>query len=157
MGENMKVPAYITDIQNWQKSFQYSTSINVRFCETDAFGHLNNTNAFVYFEEARTNFFKSLGFMQKWTNAEHESMIVVADLQCDFLQQIKFDEKLKVQVKVHQLGRSSADLHYAVHNEDGMLCLTGRGAVVQISKESGKSLAWDEEMRESLIMQTIEA
>ncbi|TWI57040.1 acyl-CoA thioesterase [Halalkalibacter nanhaiisediminis] len=152
----MKVPAYITDIQEWQKSFQFSISIRVRFSETDAFGHLNNTNAFVYFEQARTDFYKSLGFMKKWTNEQDDSMVVVADMQCDYLQQIKFDEELKVQVKVHRLGRSSADLHYAAQNEKGILCLTGRGTIVQISKESGRSLAWNEEMREVLLTHTIE-
>lgn len=146
----MRIPAYIADIEEWQRSFRFSITVKVRFSETDAFGHLNNTNAFVYFEEARTELFKSLGFMQKWTNRQHASMIVVADLQCDFQRQIKFDEHLSVAVKIHQLGRSSVDLHYAVHNEKGEICLTGRGTVVQISKESGHSLAWSEEMREML-------
>ncbi len=35
--------------------------IYVRFCETDAGGHVNNTSYFFYFEEARTKFFETIG------------------------------------------------------------------------------------------------
>ena len=143
----MRVPAYIDNLEEWAAGFQFSVPVKVRFSETDAFGHLNNTNAFVYFEEARIEFFKHLELMQKWTSPEHETMIVVADLQCDFIRQIKFDERLAVSVKVNKVGNSSVDLHYLVHNSRKEVCLVGRGTVVQIGKKSGTSVPWQEEMQ----------
>ncbi|MFC0557858.1 acyl-CoA thioesterase [Halalkalibacter alkalisediminis] len=143
----MRVPSYIESVEEWLAEFQFSVPVKVRFSETDAFGHLNNTKAFVYFEEARIEFFKHLGLMQKWTSREHETMVVVADLHGDFIQQIKFDERLTISVKVHQIGRSSIDLHYVAHNEKSEVCLLGRGTIVQISKETGRSVEWDEDMR----------
>ena len=34
--------------------------VNVRFSETDALGHINNTSYFIYLEEARMKFFEAL-------------------------------------------------------------------------------------------------
>jgi acyl-CoA thioester hydrolase len=58
------------------------------------FGHVNNTTAFTYFEEARNEFFKSIGLMQFWISNENKLIPVVADLQCDYLSQTYFDEQL---------------------------------------------------------------
>lgn len=73
--------------------------------------------------------------MQEWTHASSETMIVVADLQCNFIKQIYFDEQLKVYVKAGSVGNSSLDLHYMVKNAEGEICLVGRGMMVQASKK----------------------
>ncbi|MFC0469469.1 thioesterase family protein [Halalkalibacter kiskunsagensis] len=143
----MKIPSYIENINEWKEKFIFSIPVKVRFSETDAFGHVNNTSAFVYFEEARMEFFKHLGFMQKWASVRYETMIVVADLQCDYIKQMTFDQKLSVSIHINHISRSSLDLHYMVVNENAEFCLTGRGTVVQISKNTGRSIPWDDEMK----------
>ena len=117
------------------KWFSFYNPVKVRFGEVDMFGHVNNVVAFTYFEEARIALFKELGFMQEWTHASSETMIVVADLQCNFIKQIYFDEQLKVYVKAGSVGNSSLDLHYMVKNAAGEVCLVGRGMMVQASKK----------------------
>ncbi|WP_201716990.1 acyl-CoA thioesterase [Rossellomorea arthrocnemi] len=138
---------YIEDIETWQKEFSFSIHIKVRFSETDMFGHLNNTVPFTYFEEARIEYLKHIGFMQNWIKPEHNTIPVVADLQCDFVKQVFFDETLKIYVKANRVGRSSVDLHYMGLNEEGEICFTGRGTMVQISKKTGKGVPWTEEMK----------
>lgn len=147
----MKKISYIEDFEKWSEGFSFYTPITVRFSETDMFGHMNNGVAFTYFEQARINFFKELGFMKEWTHASSETMVVVADLQCNFLKQIYFDEQLKVYVKAGHIGTSSVDLHYMVKNEKGDICLVGRGAMVQASKKTGRGEAWPEEWKRKLI------
>ncbi|OIK12926.1 thioesterase family protein [Bacillus sp. MUM 13] len=136
---------YIHDLKEWAASFHFSHSIKVRFSETDMFGHLNNTVPFTYFEEARIEYFKSLGFMQEWVKDGSEAIPVVADLQCDFLAQIFFNDELTVHVKAERIGNSSADIHYMGKKADGTICLTGRGTIVQISKATGKAIPWPQE------------
>ncbi|MFD3445391.1 acyl-CoA thioesterase [Microbacteriaceae bacterium 4G12] len=147
----MKRISYIEDFTEWEKEFSFYMLTKVRFSETDMFGHLNNTVPFTYYEEARIEFFKNLGFMQEWAKQDSETMIVVADLQCDYIRQVFFDEQLKVHVKAQSLGTSSVDLHYMVKNEDGALCLVGRGAIVQVSKKTGKSVPWPAEWKERML------
>ncbi|MCA0147392.1 acyl-CoA thioester hydrolase [Bacillus sp. V-88] len=146
----MKHFTYIEDIETWQQEFSFSIHIKVRFSETDMFGHMNNTVPFTYFEEARIEYLKHIGFMQNWVKPEHDTIPVVADLQCDFVKQVFFDETLKVYVKADRVGRSSVDLHYMGLNEEEQVCFTGRGTMVQISKETGKGVPWTEEMKAKL-------
>lgn len=141
---------YINDFQQWERQFQFYHPIKVRFSETDMFGHLNNTVPFTYFEVARIEYFKSLGLMQDWMKYTSETIPVVADLQCDFLQQVFFDENLKIYVKSETIGKSSTDLHYMAKKEDGTVCFVGRGTIVQISKKTGKPMPITEEMRSRL-------
>ncbi|MEC1066773.1 acyl-CoA thioesterase [Priestia megaterium] len=142
--------SYIEDMDHWKESFSFKQEIKVRFSETDMFGHLNNTVPFVYFEQIRTEFFYHIGFMQKWTSEHERTIPVVADLQCDYVKQVYFGNVLSVFIKAHRIGRSSVDLHYMIQNEQREVVLIGRGTMVQISKETGKSVPWDEEMKRSL-------
>jgi len=148
----LKKMEYIDEISSWEKEFDFFYQVKVRFSETDMFGHLNNTVPFVYFEQARIEYFKSHGFMQDWLKPENQTIPVVADLQCDYLSQIFFDEDLKIFVKANSVGNSSVDLHYMVKKADGSICLAGRGAMVQISKKTGKGESWTEEMRERFLI-----
>ncbi|WP_027409515.1 acyl-CoA thioesterase [Anoxybacteroides tepidamans] len=146
----MKKIDYIDHFDEWQRSFRFFHRLKVRFCETDMFGHLNNTVPFIYFEEVRTKFLQEIGFMEKWTNEHSEEIPVVADLKCDFLKQVFFNDELYVYVKVHKIGTSSVDLHYMVKKENREIVLVGRGALVQINKYTGKSVPWNDEMRQKL-------
>ncbi|PLS16916.1 hypothetical protein CVD28_14780 [Bacillus sp. M6-12] len=138
---------YIPNIEEWEQTFKFYNEVKVRFSETDMFGHLNNTVPFTYFEEARIEFFKSLGLMQDWVSSNNETIPVVADLQCDFLKQVFFDETLLVYVKANNVGSSSVDVHYMGKKQDGTICFTGRGTMVQISRYTGKPVKWTDEAK----------
>ncbi|MBM7691988.1 acyl-CoA thioester hydrolase [Peribacillus deserti] len=148
--------AYIQNMEEWSDSFRFSHKVTVRFSETDMFGHLNNTVPFTYFEEARIEYLKAVGFMADWLNPERESIPVVADLQCDFLAQIYFGEELLIHVKVHTVGNSSVDIHYKGTRMDGTLVLTGRGAMVQISRHNGKAIPWTEQHKKKLLTEKVQ-
>ena len=138
---------YIEDFHSWQEDFVFYHPVKVRFSETDMSGHLNNTVPFAYFEEARTEFFMSIGLMNKWIDSSSETIPVVADMQCDYLKQIYFAEEINIYVKVHFIGNSSMDIHYLGKGKDENPCLTGRGTFVQVSKSTGKGVPWTEEER----------
>lgn len=139
--------SYINNLQDWKARFSFYIPINVRFSEVDMFGHLNNTVPFVYFEEGRIEFFKYIGFMQKWLDSNSDLIPVVADLQCDFLKQVYLNDELKLYVKSGEVGGSSMDLLYMLLNGVGEVALTGRGRMVQISRKTGKSVKWSNDQK----------
>ena len=145
----MKAP-YIEDPKKWEEEFEFFVEVKVRFSETDMFGHLNNTVTFAYFEYARIEFLKHLGFMNDWSTGDVKKIPVVADLHCDYLKQVFFDETLRIYVKAARIGNSSIDIHYLAKNEKNEPCFTGRGTIVQIDKYTGKAISWDE--KEKLIL-----
>ncbi|MFC5590308.1 acyl-CoA thioesterase [Sporosarcina soli] len=141
---------YIHDLSSWIAGFTYSVPVQVRFSDTDMYGHLNNTVPFVYFEYARIEYLKCIGLMNDWLNPDGKKIPVVADLQCDYVKQVFFDEKLSIYVKAESVGNSSADIHYMAKNENEDIVFTGRGTMVQVGRGSGKSIPWTEEEKSLL-------
>ncbi|MEI4769365.1 thioesterase family protein [Psychrobacillus sp. FJAT-51614] len=137
--------SYIEDIKSWEQEFSFYSEVSVRFSETDMFGHLNNTVTFAYFEYARIEFLKHIKLMSDWLNPNTETIPVVADLQCDYLRQVFFDEKLRIYVKINSVGSSSIDIHYMAKNVKEEIVFTGRGTMVQIDKKTGRGSKWSEE------------
>ncbi len=143
--------AYIKDLSTWASEFKFSVPVSVRFSETDMYGHLNNTIPFIYFEHARIEFLKEIRLMNNWLDPKGETFPVVADLQCDFMKQVFFDETLMIFVKSAAIGNSSVDIHYMAKNEKDEIVFTGRGSMVQIGRHSGKGVSWSEEEKELFV------
>jgi acyl-CoA thioester hydrolase len=142
--------SYIENIEKWREEFSFYVPIKVRFSDTDMYGHLNNTVPIVYFEQARIDFFNHLGLMEDWTDQDVNNIPVVADIQCDYLKQVYFNEPLKVYAKIAKIGSSSVDLHYLGVDHLEQICFTGRGTIVQINQNNGKSASWTEKQLEKL-------
>lgn len=142
---------YIEDFQEWAKDFSFYIEVRVRFSETDMYGHMNNTVSFTYFEQARIDYFRHLGILMPAAIDENiEGIPIVADLQCDYVRQVFFDDVLKIYTKVAKVGNSSLDIHYMGKNQKDEVCFTGRGTVVQMDPHTGKSVALSEEARNHL-------
>ena len=138
---------YIKNWNEWREGFSFHTEVKIRFSETDAFGHVNNTNAFVYFEVARLEYLESLGLREDLKETDSKYMCVVADMHCNYLKQITYGDILTIYTKIVRIGRTSIDIHYVAENQLGEACLTARGAIVQINRANGKSAAWSEKQR----------
>lgn len=136
---------YIEEPVKWESEFSFSVEVQVRFSETDMFGHVNNTVVFTYLEHARIEYLKSIGLMSKEGNIP-----VVADLQCDYVRQMYFDQKIKVYVKIAHVGGSSVDIHYMGKNEKDEIVFTARGTIVQINGKNGRSVPFTDEEKELL-------
>jgi len=145
----MKNISYIEDFKAWKESFTFSIDISIRFSETDMFGHVNNVSPFIYFEQARIEYLKEKELFSQIHDAP--TAPVVADLQCDFLEQIFFGETIKLFVKTNSIGNSSLDIHYMALKEDGTVCLTGRGRIVNIDVATGKPVSFTEEEKQKLL------
>ncbi|GAB3797077.1 acyl-CoA thioesterase [Virgibacillus kimchii] len=139
---------YIEDFDQWRSEFQFSIPVYIRFSETDMIGHMNNVSPFIYFEEARIKYLQSLGVFTG--NVYEEGVPVVADLQCNYLKQMYFNESFNMYVKANYVGTTSIDFHYMAVNEQEEITLTGRGRLVFVDQETGKPLPLNEEMKRKM-------
>jgi len=85
-----------------------------RFSETDALGHINNTNIPIWFEGAREPLFRI--FMpdlnvKKWN-------LIVAKIQVDFVEQIVFGKSVDIKTYISRIGNSSFDVCQRLYQED---------------------------------------
>ncbi|WP_279401609.1 acyl-CoA thioesterase [Piscibacillus salipiscarius] len=83
----MRLPSYIEDLNQWRADFKFSSKIEIRFSETDMFGHMNNVSPFIYFEEARIKYFNHLNLFGHLAE-EQNKVPVVGDLKCDYMKQV---------------------------------------------------------------------
>lgn len=145
----MRNISYIEDFETWRKEFSFYTKIPIRFSETDMFGHVNNVSPFIYFEQGRIEYLSSIGIFSE--EAMKSKVPVVADLQCDYLEQLYFGDTLTLFVKVNSLGNTSIDIHYLGVNDEEKVCLTGRGRLVNIDVKTGKPVELTEEERKIML------
>ena len=76
--------------------------VQLRFGDTDRFGHVNNANFATYVESARIAFLTSLGHPL--------GSMILARLAIDFRRQLQMSDPLLVLSRVERLGNSSIGL-----------------------------------------------
>lgn len=99
----------------------FRTDIQVRFNDTDAFGHLNNTAFALYAEQARVDFLSQ-------PNGDRSGLIL-AHIALDFRQQVRWGEAVYVLTTVEKIGNSSVTLKQEVYADD-VLAVEVRSVVV---------------------------
>src|SRR5699024_275199 len=142
------LPNYIENLDEWKSEFSFSTDIKIRFSETDMVAHVNNISPFICFAEARTDYFNSLEYSLADSSA---SILFVAYLPYAYHKESYFGDKLKVYVKVATAGTSSIDIHYLGVNEKEEICLTGRGALVNVNPATKKAAPLSEELKKKML------
>src|SRR4029453_12893898 len=71
------------------------TTLRVRYAETDRMGVVYYANYFVWFEVARADLLRSLG----WTYKEMEDsgvILPVIDAQCEYRRPVRYDDEVDV-------------------------------------------------------------
>ncbi|HHY21607.1 MAG TPA: acyl-CoA thioesterase [Bacilli bacterium] len=128
--------------EEWIASFKFFTPINPRICETDLYGHINNTSYLVYFEEGRIEYFKKLDVF-----GTHFSG-VTGDIYCRYHSEAFALEELEIGVRTTNIGTKSFMLEYClVRKEDKKLIASGWGTIVAINSKTKKTETIPEIMR----------
>ena len=106
--------------------FTTQTQVRVRYAETDQMGVVYHSNYFQYFEVARAESIRQLGF----TYADMKKMGVimpVIEVQCRYLRPARYDDLLTVKVILKELPiHHKIEFHQEVYNEQGDLLVNGK-------------------------------
>jgi len=104
----------------------YSTPIELRFSDLDAYGHVNSAVYFTYLETARVKLFKD--FFREVS--EQNIFTIVARAECDFKLPIMLYDAVFVTLWVAKTGRASFDLEYKLHDGKDKTYATARTTMV---------------------------
>jgi acyl-CoA thioester hydrolase len=100
--------------------------IRVRYAETDKMGVVYYANYFVWFEVARADLLRSMG----WTYREMEHAGValpVIEAHCDYHRPARYDEEMEVRAKGRMLSPVRMEFTYeVVRRDDQMVAASGR-------------------------------
>ena len=106
--------------------FTTETQVRVRYAETDQMGVVYHSNYFPYFESARAESIRELGF----TYADMEKMGVimpVIDVHCRYLRPARYDDLLTIKTILKELPlHHKIEFHHEVYNEKDELLATGK-------------------------------
>jgi len=112
--------------------------IPVRWADMDAFGHVNNSKFFTYFEQARITWWNSI-FPANTSFAETGPVIINAN--CTFFKAIIFPETLLVKLFVGPAGRSSHECFYEIYSKTHeTIYAAGATKVVWVDRQLEKSI-----------------
>lgn len=89
--------------------FRHQCSVEIRFVDIDALGHVNNAHHLSYVEQARVKYFNELvGWDWNWNT----DGIILAKAEVTYLRPILFQDRLFIQTRCARIGGKSMELEY---------------------------------------------
>ena len=104
----------------------FETTVEIRFADIDAMGHVNNAVYFSYFEQARMAYFKErVARIWDW----NEDGVIVARNEIDYVFPVFLNDRMVIRLWVEHVGSKSFTVCYRVVVGE-RLCATGKSVLV---------------------------
>ena len=131
--------------------FTHSTTIRVRYAETDQMGYVYYGHYAAYYEVARTEAFRVLGLPYAALEAEAGVMLPVLEFGIRYHRPARYDDLLTLRVRLPKLPTASS-IRFEVEcfNEAGELLNTGFTTLVFAAKATGRPTRIPDYIRERL-------
>lgn len=123
--------------------FKYTTPIDIRFADLDAYGHVNNALYLTYLEQARIRLF------QEHFGAFLDSglMFLVVRAECDYHLPIAMNDPLQVTVSPGPIRRTSFTFSYRLDDGADRLYAEAKTTMVCYDPERRRPVALPPEMK----------
>jgi acyl-CoA thioester hydrolase len=129
----------------------FSEIVKVRFSDTDSQGHLYFANYLVYADEVAGYYMEALGF-SAMNPQDAPCFIFTVNINCDYLDECKAFDDVRVEVGYSRLGNSSADVAFELYRaHDNVQLAKGSLTQVFVEKESRKAAGIPESFRKAII------
>ena len=130
---------------------QYSVILkqDIAWGDMDAFGHVNNTVYFRYFEDARIEYFKRIGILE----LKQPSGVgpILANARCDFRIPLDFPDHIHIGIRSRVLSAKKFSMEFAVFSERyGAIAAEGDGLIVYYDYAAGTSCQIPEEIARAI-------
>lgn len=123
----------------------FEISIEPRFCETDALGHINHTRLPQWFESARDPIFRLFNEnldLDQWN-------LILGRIEVDYIAQVHLGSSVTIRTELEKLGNSSfVVLHTALQN--GEVVAKGKVVMIHFDYQSQSSAPIPDSVRAAL-------
>ena len=131
---------------------KHKTDIQIRFIDIDMMGHLNHATYLSYVELARLKFYDHLlgSEQHDWHTQQG---LIMARMECDYLEQVSYDDKISVYTWCSRVGTKSFDLSWEIMKKSGqseVAVAKGKTVIVCLDYESKKTVEIPADKREKL-------
>lgn len=106
--------------------------LRVRYCETDRMGVAHHGSYVAWFEEARTEWFRSRG--RSYRQMEEEgAFLQVVDMKIRYLKPTTYDDELLISLRVKERKKVAITMEYEVRRVDNQdLVATGETRLASV-------------------------
>ena len=130
-----------------EDTFRFWYPVNVRFRDIDVGGHAHHSEALVFFEEARSAYWREV----VWQGEIGEIDYILAEASIRYLQRVLYPDRLEVGVRVSRLGKKHFEMEYLVRSGDGRQLVSGRTTQIMYDYGAGATKRIPEEARERIV------
>lgn len=102
----------------------HTVTLRVTYKDTDQMGVAYYSNYLVWFEIARTEFFREIGMEYRRLEKEDKIFLPVAEANCRYKAPLRYDDVFTVITKVEDLGSTRLSFSYEIQ-KDGKTTTTG--------------------------------
>lgn len=113
-------------------------NIRVRYAETDQMGYVYYGNYATYYEVARVESLRNLGFSYKLLE-EQGIMMPVVENKSKFIRPAKYDDLLTIKVIVDEMPANRITFKYEIYNEREKLINLGETILAFVNMKNGRS------------------
>ncbi len=100
---------------------QFNWPVRVYYEDTDAGGVVFYANYLKFYERARTEMLRAMGFEQDELMAQQHVIFVVRSVQVDYLQPAKFNDLLSVSASLSLVKNASLVFEQTIRRQDDLL------------------------------------
>ena len=132
------------------KAFNFKYLREVRTYEIDIQQVVHNVVYFYYFEEARIEYLKKLGFQLKKEINIDGVEFVVAHNEADYHEAAQLGDQLTIYARISKIGRTSFTFDLKIERDNGIEMCSGRTTVVSIDRASGRPTPIPTQVRKAM-------
>ena len=130
------------------EKFLHAVPLQLRFNDIDVLGHVNNNAQLALFDVGKTEFYNAMrGQLADWSRVE----AVIVNLNCTFMEQIRFTDPMEVRTRVKRIGEKSFTLQQILrHTATGQICSMCESVMVSVDYATKASKPIPENILEGL-------
>lgn len=115
----------------------HTTTVKVRYAETDQMGVVHHANYAVYLELARIDWLEDIGISYKKME-EDGIMLPVYGMQFSFLKPALFDDTLTIKTSLKKVPRASIVFDYEIYNQNQELLTKAETTLVFVDMSTNR-------------------
>ena len=135
--------------EEFDQAFKVQVNLPVQWGDMDAFGHVNNTVYFKYFETARLAYFNAVGVMKDMQSKQIGP--ILAETSCQFKRALVFPDQIVVGANVIESHEYGFLMQYGVYSEQQQTVTSlGNGRIVMVDYQTGKKVKPSAELKQQI-------
>jgi len=125
-----------------------SSTLRVRYAETDQMGVVYYANYLIWFEVGRTDLCRKLGFAYREMEREDGLYLIVAEAKCRYKAPARYDDEIEVRTCLREQRKRVLIFGYEIYRQPDEDLLAEGETVHVITDHNGRPRALPEKYRE---------